>query len=337
MIFSKKGISRVRYNDLLPFSLKARLKLFSKIKRGAPLDYPRQFWIEITNECNLRCIMCPSSKGLKRKIGMMDMDIFSRIIDQILVVKPTIILHVAGEPLLNKDLFKMIGYAKKSGCCVWLNTNATLLTREMSLRILESSLDHIIFSFDGFTREVYEKARVGAEFEQVKSQIETFLELRDGMRIKSLSVRTQIIIMEDTKKEIHDFVKYWQAKKVDVVAIKQVGDWLGLVDFPPHSENLKTFGHRPCRDVFHKCAILVDGTVVSCCCDIQGRQPLGNILKEPFNEIWNGGPYQLLRRQHLNNAIPENVICHKCVYRRCWSRSELITQWLLKQFFWHPN
>jgi len=69
------------HTDLLPFSLLGRLKLFYKIKYKVPLDFPRQFWIEITNECNLRCIMCPVSTGLKREIISMDMDVFRNIID----------------------------------------------------------------------------------------------------------------------------------------------------------------------------------------------------------------------------------------------------------------
>ncbi len=332
-----KFIIRQKYNDLLPFSIKNRLKLFFKIRRGFPLDYPRQFWLEITNECNLRCIMCPVAKGLKRKKGMMDMDAFVGIIDQISMVKPTIILHVAGEPLLNKNLFEMIGYAKNRGCSIWINTNATLLTKEMSLRILESPLDYISFSFDGFTQKVYEKVRLGAKFEHVKSQIETFLKLRDEIKNKSLLVRIQILVMKETRKQIREFVKYWQIKKVDRVIIKHAGDWLGLVDFPHVPENFRGFGHRPCRDIFHKCAILVDGTVVSCCCDIDGRLPLGNVFKQPFNEIWNGDLYNRLREQHLNNAIPEDIICHKCAFRLSWSRSEQMTQWLLKQFFWRKT
>lgn len=336
MIFTKickKKFSIFPYTDILPFSLKTRLKLFSKIKHGYPLDYPRQFWIEITNECNLRCIMCPLSRGLGREKGMMDIDAFVRIIDQIYMVKPKILLHVAGEPLLNKNSFEMIRYAKNRGCWVGIHTNATLLTEEMSMRILGSSLDYISFSFDGLTAEVYEKVRVGARFTQVKTQIETFLELRYKMKAESTRAKIEIIAMEETKKQIRDFIKHWMTKRVDHISIKPVGDWLGLVDSRTLNKP-RAFGHRPCRDIFHKCAILVDGTVVPCCCDIGGRLPLGNIFRQSFKEIWNGGLYNHLRKQHLDNIIPENIICHRCSYRHSWSKSEQITQWCLKQYFW---
>ena len=72
-------------------------------------------------------------------------------------------LHVAGEALLNKNVFQMIEYATNKGCWVGIHTNATLLTKEMSTRILESSLNSISFSFDGATSKVYEKVRVGAK------------------------------------------------------------------------------------------------------------------------------------------------------------------------------
>ena len=330
---SRKRVLRSTYTDILPFSVIRQLKLLFKVKYGYRLDYPRQFWIEITNECSLKCIMCPVSKGLKRRRMFMSMDVFVKIINQINMVKPRIMLHVAGEPLLNKNLFKMIEYAKKRGCWVGIHTNAVLLTEEMSMRILDSSLDYISFSFDGYTPQTYEKIRIGAKFEQVRSQIETFLRLRySRVKVKHPFTRIEILLMEETKADIHDFIKYWQARKIDSVNVKLAGTWAGLVD-SHRSKTAEHFGYRPCRDVFCKCAILVDGTVVPCCNDIEGRMPLGNILKKSFNEIWNGISYNRLRIQHLKNTIPENIICHNCGFRFSWYRGEQITQWLLRQFF----
>jgi radical SAM protein with 4Fe4S-binding SPASM domain len=330
---NKKRALRISYTDLFPISLWERLKLFFKIRYKYPLDLPRQFWIEVTNECNLRCIMCPVSVGLKRRKATMVLADFVKIIDKIYMNKPRIMLHVAGEPLLNKDLFDMIGYAKDKGCWVGIHTNATLLTKEMSTRILESSLNFISFSFDGVTSEAYEKVRVGARFDQVRSQIETFLKLRTESKRKSPFTRIEILIMQETKTQISDFVEYWRTKEIDRVAGRLAGTWGGLVG-SSGSKKLWRFGHKPCRDIFHKCAILVDGTVVPCCNDIQGRLPLGNILHQPFEEIWQGQQYANLRQQHLKNTVQEKSICYDCVFRRSWSRSEQITQWLLKQFFW---
>ncbi len=40
-------------------------------------------------------------------------------------------LHMYGEPLVNKEIFRMISYAKEKGVRVTsMSTNLTLLTRE---------------------------------------------------------------------------------------------------------------------------------------------------------------------------------------------------------------
>jgi len=314
-----------------PYSFIKRLVLPFKLKYGYRIDYPQYVWIDITNECNLRCIMCPQSKGLKRKKMTMGMNTFTRIIDQVCISKPRIILHVSGEPLLNKNVFEMIRYVKGKGCKVTMVTNATLLTREVSIRILKTSLDNIFFSFDGCTQKIYEKIRVGANFDRVKSQIETFLKLRSEMNTKGPIVVIEIISMKETENHISDFIKYWEGKSVDRIGIRSAGTRLGLADDHRVRTNIKDFGFKPCDSLFFGCAILAEGTVVPCCKDIDGRLPLGNILEQSFDEIWNGEAYNILRRQHLGNAIQENIICHFCAHARCWDRKEQVGQWFLSK------
>ncbi|MFH1767714.1 MAG: SPASM domain-containing protein, partial [Candidatus Omnitrophota bacterium] len=247
------------------------------------------------------------------------------------MAKPRIILHVVGEPLLNKNLFEMIKYAKNKGCLVTLHTNATLLTKEMSIRMLQSPPDFISFSFDAASPEVYEKLRVGAKFEQVKAQIESFLKMRHEMKQKIPFTRIEMISLEDTEKYIPDFVNYWQANKVDQVAIRMGSDWLGLVDIRGGIKR-RYSGSKPCRLMFFSCAILVDGTVVPCCRDIAGRVVLGNIFKQKFHEIWNGDVYNRLRINQLRNTISENSICFGCSCAWLLSIKEKNIQRLLMRF-----
>jgi len=143
----------------------------------------------------------------------------------------------------------------------------------------------------------------------------------------------EIISMKETEKNISDFIKYWQRKSVDRIGIRLAGTWLGLVDAHRVRTNIKDFGFKPCDSLFFGCAILAEGTVVPCCLDFEGRLPLGNILEQSFDKIWNSKPYNNLRSQHLKNTIPKNIICHSCVYIRCWNRKEEITQWFLRRFF----
>lgn len=319
--------------ELLQLGLRKKIRILNQIKAGGPIDLPRQFWIEITNECNLRCTVCPLSVGLKRYKSSMTLNGFIKIIDQICITRPSVLLHVGGEPMLNKNLFKMIEYAKNKGCWVGMHTNATLLDELMAKQVLQSSLDWISMSFDGATREIYEKIRAGAKFEKVKIQIENFLQLRSEQKVRKLFVRIELLLTNDTKEHADEFIAYWQTKNLNSIGIRPAGDWLGLVDSPGKSK-IKTFSHRPCRDVFAKCAVLVDGTIVPCCRDIEGRLPLGNIFSQSFPAIWNGDNYRMLRKQHIQSKIDKDSICGKCVYRRSWSRAEVFTQGIVKQLFY---
>ena len=70
-------------------------------------------------------------------------------------------LNWRGEPLLHPQLCEIIRHAKEQGIVdVIINTNATHLDDSYAEKLLNSGLDYIIFSFDGGTKETYEKNRV---------------------------------------------------------------------------------------------------------------------------------------------------------------------------------
>lgn len=327
----KRGMFDSKYNTISPFSFKRRLKLLFQVKFGLSLDYPRDIWIEITNRCNIRCVMCPQ-KAITREKMMMSLNDFKTIIDQVYINKPRILLHVLGEPLLNKNLCTMVKYARSKGCWVGIHTNATLLTEEKSIKILKSGLDYISFSFEYCTPEIYESLRQGAKFRQVKSQIDNFLILCKKNN-SHICTRIEIIKMPETEKYISGFIEYWQAKRIDQIAIRPVGSWLGLIG-NQDTEDKKKFGNKPCSSLFDQCAILVDGTVVPCCKDAAGRLPLGNIFRQPFFDVWNGSLYRNLREKHLKNTIPKENICYNCYHRECRNKIEQIKQFLLSQLIY---
>lgn len=68
--------------------------------------------VELTDICDIRCEVCPVPK-LKRAKGMMSLEDFKIILDRLPGSVKVIRMNYAGEPLLNKDAFKIISYAKK--------------------------------------------------------------------------------------------------------------------------------------------------------------------------------------------------------------------------------
>ena len=91
---------------------KNRLKLHEHI----PFRTPIALHIDVCSACNLKCNFCanhsPSYSGdIKRKYGIMELELFERIVDDALQFPDQIIslrLYNVGEPLLNPNLSRMI-------------------------------------------------------------------------------------------------------------------------------------------------------------------------------------------------------------------------------------
>jgi MoaA/NifB/PqqE/SkfB family radical SAM enzyme len=272
---------------------------------------PSVYWADVTSECNLKCIMCPQSHGLRPRAAQMPVEMFRSIIDDICANRPLVKLYLSGEPLLHEGLFEMIAYAGTKGCQTMIHTNATLLTTDISERILSSSLTHLSFSFDGCCAEVYERLRPPASFSLVRSNIRQYLDLR-RRRGRGPHTTVEIIRMRETDDLIHDFVQEWMAGGADDVHIVDYVTWHGLVDDRGVKCRLDACGYKPCSAPFRHGCILSDGTVVPCCLDVNGRIPLGSVTKSSFKDIWAGNDYRRLRLEMLMGAFPPDGICARC-------------------------
>ncbi|MEJ2745807.1 MAG: radical SAM protein, partial [bacterium] len=130
--------------------------------------FPLVVAAENSNICNAGCVMCPYP-AMRRRKGFMEMALFRKIVDEC-AKHPGVELRLSGfgEPLLDKKLVERIAYAKRKGIeKVQLTTNASLLDKEMSLAIVNSGLDEIMFSVDGYNKESYERIRTGLSFYEV--------------------------------------------------------------------------------------------------------------------------------------------------------------------------
>jgi radical SAM protein with 4Fe4S-binding SPASM domain len=281
------------------------------------LDYyipplPSVYWIDVIRECNLRCLMCPQSKGLRLRPPRMSLDTFRRIIDDVCGNRPLIKLYLSGEPLLHEGLFDMIACAGAHGCQTMIHTNAVVLTKEMAERILSSPLTFLSFSFDGCTRAVYEHLRPPAVFEQVRDNIREYLALRRQRGQVGPHTTIEVIRMRETEPFLGDFAEEWKNSGVDDVHIIEFLTWHGLVEDRRAEDRPGRPGFKPCAAPFRHGCILSDGIVVPCCLDVNGRVPLGNVTKKGFKEIWAGNDYRRFRLEMLTATFPPDGICARC-------------------------
>src|SRR5437660_9794991 len=87
---------------------------------------PVCLYLETTNRCNLLCETCPRTFEALEPPADMSWELFTSIVDQVPGIA-RVVLHGVGEPMLVKDLPRMIRYLKDRGVYVLFNTNGTLL------------------------------------------------------------------------------------------------------------------------------------------------------------------------------------------------------------------
>ncbi|MCB9249236.1 MAG: radical SAM protein [Ignavibacteriales bacterium] len=109
---------------------------------------PMSFSIEPTNRCNLECPECPSGLGaLTRELGLLSFENFKNWIDQIKTTGFYVQLYFQGEPFINKDLPKMLNYAREQNVYTSISTNGLLLNEKNIDTLLENPPDKLIFFY----------------------------------------------------------------------------------------------------------------------------------------------------------------------------------------------
>ena len=255
--------------------------------------------IEPTNTCNLRCTFCFVTEGMTREGGFMEFDLFKKIIDDSPDLEH-LCMHNWGEPLLHKDIFRMIEYAKNKGVnYVVMNTNGTLLTDKIIDQIVDSKLDIIRFSIDG-SAETFKRVR-GVELQNIEQNINKLKKVKEKRRPK-LKMGVVFTVEEDTEGDAEDYITHWE-KIVDHVRLQPK-----LITSPRTEVCPEPFG----KD-YGKLVVLWDGRVIPCCVDYNANLMIGSVQNDTIQNLWKNEKMDLLRKQHLNGQFPDTCAnCNEC-------------------------
>jgi MoaA/NifB/PqqE/SkfB family radical SAM enzyme len=125
------------------------------------ISKPYRIIIDPTNACNLGCPLCPTGLGAsERKKGILKLEDFKNVVDQVKDYCIEIHLYNWGEPTLNKHLVDMLIYATSRNLWSRISTNLSLDYKENFLEdLVRSGLSLLHVDIDGLDQEVYEKYR----------------------------------------------------------------------------------------------------------------------------------------------------------------------------------
>ncbi len=291
------------------------------LRNVRPSAYPHRMYLESTNACNLRCIMCPTGCGAsRRRKGFLDWDLFRQIVDEMAPHVTMTTLHIWGEPLLHPRLIDMIAYCRDRGLHSEISTNAVLLTPALSQAILDAGLGAIYLCIDGTTPETYEAVRREASYERTRENILKFLELRTKGGYDQPLTKLQIIELAPTASQIEAFKLIWNLPGVDKINVKAFDSWGDQI---PEISSLRADANPSlppryhCPNLWYHVHIYWDGTLVCCDRDYDAKYPLGNV-GDGVMKAWRGPAMTRLRLKHLNYDLDDLGACGNCVEWAWW-------------------
>lgn len=148
---------------------------------------PLRVFIDITYLCNLRCKHCFTDSKNRKNDELTTQEIFS-LLDQMHHVGSFLLSIAGGEPLLRKDLFEIIAYAKKQFIDVSMTTNALRITEDMAKKLHDLQLRTITVSIDGIEKN-HDSIRGSGKFHQA---IENIKLLRKHCKTAKISIKNTV-------------------------------------------------------------------------------------------------------------------------------------------------
>jgi radical SAM protein with 4Fe4S-binding SPASM domain len=110
--------------------------------------FPEAVVWEITFACNMRCIHCGTSAGLRRP-DELTLEEAINLIDELAGLGTRTITLSGGEPLMREDWRLLAERVKQNGMLLHLVTNGYMVTPEIARDMAELQFDHVGVSFDG--------------------------------------------------------------------------------------------------------------------------------------------------------------------------------------------
>ena len=306
----EKEIELLEYKDLLRYLIhRYRYEIYPQtLERD---NYPPYLQIEPTSFCNFRCVFCfqsnPSFSQRKNGfMGHMTFETFREIVDQAENKIEFISLASRGEPLICRDIEKMLAYTRNKFLNLKINTNASVLTESKIHSILQSGVKTLVFSADAADEKLYEKLRVNGNFKKTVKNISLFKEIREKHYPKKKIITRVSGVKVNESQNFEDMKNLWD----------ELVDQVAFVDYCPWEDvysSKKNELQKPCTELWRRMYVWWDGVANPCEVDFKSSLTVGKIHKNDIRSLWTSSAYENLRNKHKTKLRLDLDPCNKCV------------------------
>jgi radical SAM protein with 4Fe4S-binding SPASM domain len=313
---------------------------------------PYRMDLALTYRCNNDCAHCYNARP--RDFGEISTGHWKEILDRLWKLGIPHVVFTGGEPTLREDLPELIAHAEQNGQITGLTTNARRLSDARFVdRLVSAGLDHVqitVESHDAAIHDAMVQAR-GA-WRQTIAGLQNVLET-------PLYVMTNTTMLQENSPALQETLEFLAKLGVPTIGLnaliyaghgKSVGTGLRESELPPLLDIARSYtarsgqrliwytptqycnfdpmqlelGVKGCTAALYNMCVEPDGGVIPC--QSYYRQ-VGNILRDPWNAIWNHDLSVSLRER---KNVPDK--CHACaLLSECgggcpltWPQSELL-------------
>lgn len=316
-------------------------------------EYQRKLWknpqlsylfLEVTDCCNLKCKHCGSG-CLSTNRNYLPFETAQRVLDEVAKeydASQIFICITGGEPLLNKDLFKIIAYSKHLNFSCGITTNGTLLSETVGEQFKNAGLDTISISLDGLEKT----------HNDFRCSPSAFLQALTGIRnAKKAGLYPEVVtvVHKNNLKELdilYEFlcdekIESWKIANIEPIGrakdnssmlldaheYKMLLDFVKRIRFKPRNSMEINLGcshylgmqyEYMVRDFYFQCgagtkiaSVMANGDI-GACLDIERNEFTiqGNIYKDSFVDVWKK-KFEIFRQ----DKAELNSQCKRCSAR----------------------
>lgn len=308
------------------------------LKECLPLRLPLCVSIEPTNLCNFKCVMCFHGNNVladeAKPLKNMEDEVFQKTLDdledwtrsageKIKLIK----LYSLGEPLVNPRLCDMVKAVKDRDIAdqIEITTNGSLMTKEISEKLVEYGLDIIRFSVYGIEKE-RNRYITKTDFTPayIRENVRFLYECREkaGSRVPKIYAK----MLNENEEVNNEFIRMYR-DITDVVGIDEVfnidvgegnnvfENYYGTESDKMHESSFQSNifqERRSGRYPFTHMTVRNDGTVIVCCSDWLKELKIGDVKEHTLKEIWESKTLYDMRMKMLNTKGQCFKACRSC-------------------------
>jgi len=296
---------------------------------------PPRMDLALTYRCNNNCYFCYT--GGPQKVTELDTAEWKRAIDTLWDNGIPQVVFTGGEPTLREDLVELVDHAKEF--VTGLITNGRKLPG-LAQELKRVDLDYIQVSLESSNSQIHDrmvgvdgawqettagiKAAMSAGLEVItnttltKDNIESFVETINfgkQLGLKTMACNTLLCSGRGTCSRQSDGVAVEQLKSALIKGKETASkagirlEWYSPTCYKQFNPVEFGFGAKCCSAALYNMTIEPDGSVIPCQSWLKDK--VGNILKDPWENIWNHPVNINLREKKYLLGREE---CRECEY-----------------------